>query len=103
MKLVTIFLTCPNRVEADNVVKALFADKLAVCIKQSAVNSTFVWEDKIQSNEEVLLIIDTSEANFSKIEQAVKKIHSYAMPVLTAYPIVESSDGVQKWMKESLE
>lgn len=103
MKLVSLFLTCPNRVEADLIVKALFNEKLAACIKQSSVNSTFIWEEKIQSNEEVLLIIDTSLDKFSKVEKVVKRIHSYSTPVLLAYPVIESSAGIEKWMKESLE
>ncbi len=102
MKLVSLFLTCTNTVEADTIVKELFAKKLVACVKQTSVDSTYKWQGKIESNEETLLIMDTSEEKFPEIEAVVKKLHSYDTPVLTAYPIVKSSIGVSAWMRESL-
>jgi len=95
-------LTCPNTVEADTIVKELFVHNLVACVKQTAVNSTFAWQGKTESNEEVLLIMDTALEKFSAIEKVIKKHHSYAAFVLTAYPIVKSSADVEKWIKESL-
>lgn len=102
MKLVSLFLTCPDTVEADTITKVLFKKNLIACVKQTSVYSTFKWHGKIENNEEVLLIMDTSEDNFSDIEKEIKKIHSYEQFVLTAYPIVNSSSGVDSWIKESL-
>lgn len=102
MKLVTLFLTCANTVEANDIVSKLFEKKLVVCVKQTSVNSTFWWKDKIENTEEVLLIMDSTQDKFSKIEAIVKEIHSYHTFTLLAYPVVKASDGVQKWVKESL-
>jgi periplasmic divalent cation tolerance protein len=102
MKLVSLFLTCPDTVEADTITKVLFKKNLIACVKQSSVYSTYKWQGKIENNEEILLIMDTTEDKFSAIEKEIQKVHSYKQFVLAAYPIIKSSAGVEKWLKESL-
>src|SRR5665213_1887057 len=98
MRLVTISLTCANTVEANDIVSALFEDNLVACVKQEPVNSTYRFKGKVESNEEVLLTIDTAEEKFREIEAVAKKLHSYHTPVLMAYPVINSSSGVKQWV-----
>ncbi len=102
MKLITLFLSCSDKEEADKIAAKLLEDKLAVCIKQATITSDYLWKGNIENGQEVLLIIDSSEDKFNRIEAAVKQIHSYDTFVLTAYPVVRSSAGVVDWVKESL-
>ncbi len=103
MKLITLFLTCANQTEATRISKALLDKKLIACAKQTSVSSLFYWQGDTDKADEVLLILESSEEKFNQIEQLVKKLHSYDTFVLTAYPIIKASAGVEKWVKESLE
>jgi periplasmic divalent cation tolerance protein len=101
MKLITLFLTCANRTEADKIAAKLLDDKLAACVRQAAVASDYLWKGKTEHSEEVLLIIESIEDKFDKIEAVVRQLHSYETFVLTAYPVLRASEGVERWVKGS--
>jgi len=97
-----LFLTCANNKEADKIAKALLKNQLIVCSKKTPVSSSFLWQGKIDSSKEVLLIMDSVESKFKQIEKQVKKLHSYDTPVLVSLPISQASSGVATWMKKEL-
>ena len=102
MNPVVLFLTCADEREADEISNVLLMKKLVVCIKKTKVKSSFLYKGKIDDADEVLLIMDSLEEKFSKIEKEVRKIHSYETFVLLASPIIKSSKGVKEWIKEEL-
>jgi len=102
MNPVVLFLTCADEREADEISNVLLMKKLVVCIKKTKVKSSFLYKGKIDDADEVLLIMDSLEEKFSKIEKEVRKIHSYETFVLLASPIIKSSKGVKEWMKVEL-
>ena len=77
MKPCLLFLSCKNIKEADSISIQLLKEKLIVCTKKISIDSSYLWKNKIESNQEVLLIMDSIEKNFEKIDKEVKKIHSY--------------------------
>jgi periplasmic divalent cation tolerance protein len=102
MNLITLFLTCANAEEAQKISDKLLDGKLAACVRQTDVKSSFWWEGQRQDAEEVQLIIESTEEKFVAIESVVRELHSYETFVLTAYPVVQASSGVQDWVKESV-
>lgn len=102
MKIILIFLTCANEKEADIISGILLKKRLVVCIKKTPVSSSFLWKRKSDKSKETLLIMDSIEDNFEMIEKEVKKLHSYKTFVLIATPVIKSSNGIEKWMKEEL-
>ncbi len=103
MKPVVLFLTCADKDETKKIVEFLLEKKLIVCAKSFPVNSTFFWKDKIDSSEEVLVVMDSSEELFQKVEDEVRKLHSYDTPNLTAVSVAKTSKGVIEWMTEGLQ
>ena len=77
MKPCLLFLSCKNIKEADKISYKLLSEKLIVCAKKMPINSSYLWKNKIESSQEVLLIMDSIEENFEKIDLEVKKLHSY--------------------------
>lgn len=103
MKNCILSLTCAEVTEADKIAKTLLEKKLVVCVKKTAVSSSFLWKGSIDTSEEVLLIMDSVEENFQKIETEIRKIHSYETFVLISLPVSQTSQGVEDWMKKELE
>ena len=97
-----LLLTCANKEEADKIAKTLLEKKLIVCVKKSPVSSSFLWKNKIQSSEEILLIMDSIVENFERINSEVKKLHSYKTFVLTSLLVSQTTQGVQDWAKDEL-
>ena len=99
MKLNLLFLTCANEAEANKISRSLLKKKLVFCIKKSLVSSSFLWKGKIVSSHEILLIMDSIEENFKKVEKEVAKLHSYKTFVLVSAPINKTTSGVTKWVR----
>jgi len=103
MKPSLLFLTCANDKEAEKIAKTLLAKRLIVCTKRFPVTSSYLWKGKITSGNEVLLIMESTEENFSKIEKEIAKIHSYETFVLLSSPVTKTTQKVKTWIKQELE
>ncbi len=101
MNLITLLLTCSGQDEAKKITDKLLDEKLAACVRRADVKSDFWWQGKRQRAEEVQLIIESTEDKFEGIEAAVRRLHSYDTFVLTAHPVIKTSEGVENWVKES--
>ena len=99
MKLCLLFLSCKNIEEANLISNQLLKEKLIVCAKKISINSSYLWENKIESNQEVLLIMDSIEKNFEKIDKEVKKIHSYKVYTLLMTEVNKININAFKWLK----
>lgn len=98
--MIILFLTCANADEGKKISTALLESKLVACVRQSSVNSSYWWDNKIQNDDEVLLMIESVEEKFDEIETLVTKLHSYDEYVLTAVQVLRTTPGVEKWLKD---
>ena len=101
MKPCLLFLSCKNIVEADKISDKLLREKLIVCAKKIPINSSYLWKSKIESSQEVLLIMDSIEENFEKINKEVKKLHSYKTYTLFSVDIKKVNLGAFNWLKSA--
>jgi len=101
-KYCQLWLTCVDKAEADKIAKVLLEKHLIVCAKQIPVGSDFLWKEKVDHNDEILLIMDSREDLFEKVESEVAKLHSYETFVLHAVSVVKVSSKAAKWMQDNL-
>lgn len=102
MKICILFLTCANNKEAKNIATTLLKKRLVFCTKRFPVSSSFLWKRKLETAEEILLVMDSIEENFEKIKKEVAKIHSYKAFVLLSSPVTQTTKEVEAWIKEEL-
>lgn len=98
--MVILYLTCASNDEAKKIALALLDAKLAACIRRLPVESDYWWDDNIQHDSEVLLMIESKEEKFDEINALVEKLHSYKDYVLTAVPVVRTTPGVLTWIND---
>ena len=102
-KALVVYVTATSRKEADNIARALVAEKLAACVSLvPQVTSRFWWRGKIESAKEHLLVIKTLPRLYKPLEKHVRKLHSSSVPEILAMPVVRGSAAYLRWMKESL-
>ena len=101
MKPAIFLLTCANESEADKIIKCLLEKRLIVCAKKFPVDSIFCWKGSIEKTKEIMLIMESDESKFDKVEQEVRKIHSYETFVLESIS-VKTTVEVKKWLLEKL-
>jgi len=96
---VVILVTASGRGEAEKIAAALLEGRHAACVNiVPSVVSRFWWKGKIDSADEVLLIIKTRETAVSDIIKTVKRNHSYSVPEIMVLPIVGGSEGYLNWI-----
>lgn len=101
MDYCAVLVTFPNKDEADQLSAKLVEQKLAACANRiDPVTSLFKWQNKIQNEQEVLVIYKTRSVLLQKFSDIVKANHSYDVPEIIALPIIGGSEDYMKWIKD---
>ncbi|MGH7767225.1 MAG: divalent-cation tolerance protein CutA, partial [Candidatus Binatia bacterium] len=66
------------------------------------VQSIYRWQGKIESSEEVLLIVKTRRDLFERLKEKIQQLHSYSVPEIIALPILAGSESYLRWLEEEL-
>ena len=99
-----VFVTVGNRQEAEKIVRVLLEERLIACGNIiDNVSSLFWWQDKIEEEKEVLVIMKSHGSLFKRLSKRVVELHSYDVPEILALPIVDGSQPYLDWMKAALE
>jgi periplasmic divalent cation tolerance protein len=103
-KVIIVLVTCASQREAQKIARALVENRLAACgnIIESHVESIYRWKGKINTACETLLILKTTRRQFAKLEEEIRKLHSYDVPEIIAMPVVAGSAQYLKWVAESV-
>ncbi|MCE1248180.1 MAG: divalent-cation tolerance protein CutA [Firmicutes bacterium] len=83
-----VFVTVPTEEVGLKIAKAVLEEKLAACVNiNKGMRSLYWWEDRIQDESEVQLIIKTKFGLYSQLEAKVKELHPYTVPEIIGFPI----------------
>jgi len=100
-KNIVIFITTGTNGEARRVAEALLEQRKAACVNiVPTVTSLFWWEDRIDSDQESLLIVKSKASLLDEIVSLVKGIHSYDVPEVIALPIIDGNADYLHWIGE---
>lgn len=101
---IVVLTTCGSVREARRIARRLVETRLAACVNvgRSPVESIYRWKGNVESAREFLLVIKTSAIKFSRLERAIRELHSYEVPEIIALPVVAGSHNYLAWLDESL-
>ncbi len=101
MDEIVVLITTSNEDEAAKIARTLVELRLAGCVNViKKIRSIYSWQGKIEDEPEVLMIVKTQKALFDSLSKKVKELHSYTVPEIIAFPIVEGSEEYLKWLRE---
>ncbi len=95
-----LWLTCKDEEEANKIGSLLLSKHLVACVKKSKVESDFLWNEKLDHNSEILIIMESRLDLFKTIEKEVAKLHTYDTFVLQAVPLLALSTRAKIWVDE---
>jgi periplasmic divalent cation tolerance protein len=96
---VVVFCSCRDEAEADRIASGLLEHRLAACITTvPAVQSVYRWLGKVESAQEVLLILKTTRQKFPELNKFIRSAHSYDTPEVLALPVIEGDGPYLEWL-----
>lgn len=96
---VELVLTCADRAEAEKISEVLLNERLIACAKFMSAESKYRWQGKIETDEEIIVLMESVAGNFDRVESEVARLHSYDTFVLKQIPITKISKKAQKWLE----
>ncbi len=101
MEYCVIQSTASNEEEAKTIAKHLVESKLiACCTIVPKVRSIYIWQNQLNDDEEVLMIMKTRTELYSKVEEEIKKLHSYEVPEIILLTVSAGNKDYLKWIDE---
>jgi periplasmic divalent cation tolerance protein len=102
MKPYLIYITAPDRAEAEKIAETVVTEHLAACATVlDGVRSFFHWKGKLCREEETVVILKTIEARSAELTARIKELHSYECPCIAALPIEGGNKEFLDWIEES--
>lgn len=97
-----IYCTVPNEFTANLIATTIVEESLAACVNiLPSVTSIYKWEDQVQTDNELLLIIKTTQEKYEQAEKRIKELHEYTTPEIIAVPIINGSEEYQNWIEKA--
>lgn len=102
-RAVVVLVTCGKVSEARRIARAVVAQRLAACVNivGGGVHSIYRWKGKVESANEILLVMKTTRARFAALERAIRRMHSYDTPEILALAITAGSRAYLDWVREN--
>ncbi len=100
---VIVMVTTASKQEAENIAQCLLKERLIACANITGpVSSLFHWAGKTERAEEYLILMKSRRDLFGKLAETVKAMHSYEVPEIVAFPIVDGSRAYLDWLDSCL-
>jgi len=99
MTVLIAHCTCPDAEHAERIAHALVAEHLAACVSTlPGITSTYRWEDTVQSQAEVLLLIKTTRERYDAMAARLLDLHPYELPELIAVDVCAGHAPYLDWV-----
>ncbi len=98
-----VITTTTSREDAEKIAALMVKERLAACAQiEGPLISTYWWKGKAEKDQEWKCSFKTSKSKYSRLEQAIKDVHSYDTPEIIVLPILAGSSDYLDWMKAEL-
>jgi periplasmic divalent cation tolerance protein len=102
-KAIIVFVTTPSHSDAADIAKTIVSEKLAACVNIiPGIRSIFYWEDKVQDEQETLMIIKSSAELFEDLKKRIIMTHPYSVPEIISVEIQQGHQEYLNWIFETL-
>lgn len=98
-----VLTTTDSAALAQTIATALVEQQLAACVQVvGPIQSTYRWQDTVQTDTEWQCQIKTTRDRFADVEAAIQVLHTYDLPEVIALPIPLTAVAYGDWWHATL-
>ena len=98
-----IITTVSSKEEGEKFASKLAENKLAACVNiLPRMTSVYLWENKIITDDEYLILIKTAEYLEQKVYDYIRDNHSYEVPEIISLDIKNIDKKYSDWLNSSI-
>ncbi len=99
-----VICTCPDDGSATAVSTALVEQRLAACVNRiGGVRSRYRWQEHVETDDEVLLLIKTRAVRYAEVEATIHRLHPHETPEVIAIELATGASAYLDWIRDSVE
>lgn len=99
MSPLLVLTNLPDAAAAHTLADALIDARLAACVNILApCHSVYRWQGRVETAEEIPLLIKTTAERYAALEEAIRRHHPYELPEIVAVPIERGLPGYLDWV-----
>jgi len=98
--MILIYTVCKNKSEAKKIAKILLKLKLIACANWWPTESVYRWKNKTVNGREAVMYLKTRKEYYKKVEQVIKKLHSYQTPCVLEIDVDKIDRQYQAWVRQ---
>ncbi|ROV57703.1 divalent-cation tolerance protein CutA [Vibrio ponticus] len=83
------------------IIESLLGRQIAACVQTMPIESHYIWEGKVCSDNEFLLIIKSTQSCYQQVEKCIVELHNYEVPQVVKLPFVDGFNPYLSWLKEN--
>lgn len=99
---IVIVTTVASAADARKLTETLIGEKLAACISQFPITSTYFWDGEIKTESEIQLVAKTARKRAQVLMKRIQAIHPYSTPEILEIKIHSASTSYAKWIVDSI-
>ena len=101
-RFAAVLVTAPDRKTARALARAALAARLIACANLiPKIESHYWWREKIESGEEVLLVLKTQKSKLAALEKLVLARHPYDTPEFLVLPLISGNKKYLAWLAKN--
>ena len=101
-EFVIVLTTFPADGDAEALARTLVTERLAACVNVlPPMLSIYMWKAAVENASERQLVIKTTSARITALQDRLKALHPYEVPEFLVVPISEGTPDYLSWLTES--
>lgn len=95
-----VYVTAASAAEAEAIGRAAVERRLAACANiLPQMRAIYRWGDAIETGDEVVLLLKTTDEHIFELISAIERLHSYATPCVLVFPIAAAATAFGDWVR----
>lgn len=94
-----VLTNLPDPQIAETLAQQLIEQQLAACVNiLGSCKSIYRWQGKIESAQEIPLLIKTTTAAYPALEETIRRLHPYELPEIVQVPMSGGLPAYLQWL-----